>query len=397
MSKHIRTSILSFIFGISLTFYPSKGISQSVELIPEPGFLEYATYYISGFDIQTGSSDIQLCRYRLHLNGPPAYVRIEFIATITSPQIGINTPLTIVDLETDIDNLQADMIFDNRNISSDTQMLYDVNGNPVTMIGQINEVISPSSFDQILSTILTSGRLPDGEYTFTIRLYSGSNLSDLSLTGQDIDTKIIRTPTFISLESPGGSLSDVNTTQISTVLPIFNWTAQNCMTCENYIRVAEFDPDEHSSLEQAIDDNLSLPFNGNSWESIGTLNSFQYPISGARQLEFGKMYVWQVKQELFTTEGQEEILSPIWIFQITEASGNTTQMQELSALLLVLRNVIGEAQFNELFGPNGELNGYNPSGYYTNDGVTIDEAGANYILNQILSGSLELTQVQTGE
>ena len=276
-------------------------------------------------------------------------------------------------------------------------MLYDVNGNPVTMIGQINEVISPSSFDQILSTILTSGRLPDGEYTFTIRLYSGSNLSDLSLTGQDIDTKIIRTPTFISLESPGGSLSDVNTTQISTVLPIFNWTAQNCMTCENYIRVAEFDPDEHSSLEQAIDDNLSLPFNGNSWESIGTLNSFQYPISGARQLEFGKMYVWQVKQELFTTEGQEEILSPIWIFQITEASGNTTQMQELSALLLVLRNVIGEAQFNELFGPNGELNGYNPSGYYTNDGVTIDEAGANYILNQILSGSLELTQVQTGE
>ena len=49
MSKHIRTSILSFIFGISLTFYPSKGISQSVELIPEPGFLDY----ISGFDIQT--------------------------------------------------------------------------------------------------------------------------------------------------------------------------------------------------------------------------------------------------------------------------------------------------------------------------------------------------------
>lgn len=397
MRKHIHASILAPIIGIILTLSPIKGLSQTVDLIPEPGFSDYATYYISAFDMHTGSSEIQLCRYRLRLNGPSACVRLEFAVTVLSPQIGIESPITLVDLETDIIDLQADMVFDNRNISSETQVLYDVNGNSVMMTGRLNDIINPSSFDQILSSVITGGRLPDGEYTFSIRVFSGPSMSDLSLTGQDLETKTIQSPTFITLESPGGAISDLAYTQINSTLPIFNWNAQNCATCESYIRVAEYKPDYHSSLEEAIDDNLSLPFQGQGWESVGANTSFQYPVGGARPLEFGKLYVWQVKQVLNTTEGQEEILSPIWAFQIYESGQEPERNEDLDILLIALRNAVGDDQFDTLFGVNSELNGYSPNGYYTNDGLTIDDAGVIYILNEIQSGALQVTQIQIQE
>ncbi len=397
MRKHIRTTIISSVFGIILCCIPSKTVAQTVDLIPEPGFSDYATYYISGFDMQSGSSDVQLCRYRLHLNGASSFVRIEFEATLLSPQIGINSPVTLVNLETEIADLQADLIFDNRNISSDTQVLYDVNGNSVALNGQLNDVINPSSFDQILSSVITSGRLPDGEYNFSIRVFSGPDPYQLTLTGQDFESKIIQTPTFITLESPGGTMSDLSYTQINSTLPVFNWNAQSCMTCESFIRVAEFNQDYHSSLEEAINDELSLPFQSGDWESVGTFTSFQYPAAGARPLEYGKMYVWQIKQVMQTTEGQEEILSPIWIFQITESNRGTEPIEDYDLILIALRNAIGDDQFDALFGVNGELNGYSPNGYYTNDGLTIDEAGVSYILNEVLSGSIQITNIQIQE
>ncbi len=398
MKKYIHTYLSHFTFFVLIVLLPPKGICQTVELIPEPGFFEYATYYISGFDVQTGASDIQLCRYRLHIDQSTPIVKVVFQSSMVSPQMGISTPVTIVDVEADILNPQADVVFDNRNISLDTQMLYDVNGNAVILQPKINEIINAAAFNEVLNTVLSSGRLPDGEYSFSISVYSGSDPSSLTLAGQDSKTIIVRTPTTLSLESPGGIPADINSTQIYTIFPIFNWNAQTCMTCENYIRVAEYNPEIHSSTEEAIDDNLSLPFNQvTGWESVGTFTSFQYPVSGARQLEFGLIYVWQVKQSLLTTEGEEEILSPVWAFKIADLNQEPEQDEVINTLLLTLRNVIGEDQYATLFGPNGELNGFLPSGYFTNDDITIDEAGVSYILNGILTGSLEITNIQVGE
>ena len=59
---------------------------------------DYATYYVSSFDPQTGASDFQLFRYTLSSDSYPVWVKISFRATMVSPALGINTETAILDL-----------------------------------------------------------------------------------------------------------------------------------------------------------------------------------------------------------------------------------------------------------------------------------------------------------
>ena len=61
---------------------------------------DYATYYVSSFDPQTGASDFQLFRYTLSSDSYPVWVKISFRATMVSPALGINTETAILDLYT---------------------------------------------------------------------------------------------------------------------------------------------------------------------------------------------------------------------------------------------------------------------------------------------------------
>ena len=59
-----------------------KLYSQTINLDPEPGFTEYATYYISSFDLQTGASNFQLFRFRLRGSSYPVYGKVHFTASL---------------------------------------------------------------------------------------------------------------------------------------------------------------------------------------------------------------------------------------------------------------------------------------------------------------------------
>ena len=88
--------------------------------------------------------------------------------------------------------------------------------------------------------------------------------------------------------SPRGHIS-VNI--IYNKYPIFNWNKGYCLNCETYIRVAEFKPQIHQSIEEAINDERTLPFDqSQNWLKLENVSSYQYPISGARSLEYGKIY-----------------------------------------------------------------------------------------------------------
>ena len=76
--------------------------------------------------------------------------------------------------------------------------------------------INPSDYESVISSVITSGKLADGEYRFEISIYSGFSENDLSLTSSDDETIIVEAPSGVNLESPGGSLADTSFNVIYT-------------------------------------------------------------------------------------------------------------------------------------------------------------------------------------
>ena len=375
-----------------LAYLPLK--AQNVTLTGT--IYDYATYYVSSFDPQTGASDFQLFRYTLSSDSYPVWIKVTFRATMLSPALGINTETAILDLYTSPFLLENDIILDNRDLSTTTTELRDVTGAPINLSVYIQDVIDVADLNAMLSSIMTTGRLADGNYTFQFGVASGSTESACESASPIFETRtiVVESPSAINLEYPGGALSDTSLTEIFTTYPLLVWSSSSCNRCASFVRVAEFNPSVHSSVDEAIQDERRLPFDqAQEWENIGIVNSYQYPLSGALPLEYGKVYVWQVKHELTTTAGSDELLSPIYAFRIQDvASGTTTTSYH--PIVRILQQVLSEDQFNSLFGPSAVLDGFSPSGTYRINGDSDDLSAAISLLSQITNGTASITNVE---
>ena len=375
-----------------LAYLPLK--AQNVTLTGT--IYDYATYYVSSFDPQTGASDFQLFRYTLSSDSYPVWIKVTFRATMLSPALGINTETAILDLYTSPFLLENDIILDNRDLSTTTTELRDLTGAPINLSVYIQDVIDVADLNAMLSSIMTTGRLADGNYTFQFGVASGSTESACESASPIFETRtiIVESPSAINLEYPGGALSDTSSTEVFTTYPLLVWSSSSCNRCASFVRVAEFNPSVHSSMDEAIQDERRLPFDqAQEWENIGIVNSYQYPLSGALPLEYGKVYVWQVKHELTTTAGSDELLSPIYAFRIQDvASGTTTTSYH--PIVRILQQVLSEDQFNSLFGPSAVLDGFSPSGSYRINGDSDDLSAAISLLNQITNGTASITNVE---
>jgi len=379
-------------FVCLLAYLPVK--AQNVTLTGT--IYDYATYYVSSFDPQTGASDFQLFRYTLSSDSYPVWVKVTFRATMVSPALGIDTEATILDLYTSPFQLDNDIILDNRDLSTTTTQLHDVTGAPIDLSVYIQDVIDVANLNAMLSSIMTTGRLADGNYTFQFGVASGSNKGAVESASPTFETRIItvESPSAINLEYPGGALSDTSSTGIFTTYPLLVWSSSGCNTCASFIRVAEFNPSVHSSMDEAIQDERRLPFDQvQEWENIGIVNSYQYPLSGSLPLEYGKVYVWQVKHELTTTAGSDELLSPIYAFRIQDVGSGSTSTS-YHPIVQILQQVLSEDQFNSLFGSSAVLDGFSPSGTYRINGDSDDLSAAISLLNQITNGTASITNVE---
>ena len=388
--KFISRVLLFFVSF--LAYMPVK--AQNVTLTGT--IYDYATYYVSSFNPQTGASDFQLFRYTLSSDSYPVWVKVTFRATMVSPALGINTETTILDLYTSPFQLNNDIILDNRDLSSTTTQLRDVTGAPIDLSVYIQDVIDVASLNAMLSSIMTTGRLSDGNYTFQFGVASGSNIGIVESASPTFETRIItvESPSAINLEYPGGALSDTSSTGIFTTYPLLVWSSSGCNTCASFVRVAEFNPSVHSSMDEAIQDERRLPFDqAQEWKSIGIVNSYQYPLSGSLPLEYGKVYVWQVKHELTTTAGSDELLSPIYAFRIQDLGSGSTSTS-YHPIVQLLQQVLSEDQFNSLFGSSAVLDGFSPSGTYRINGDSDDLSAAISLLNQITNGTASITNVE---
>lgn len=375
-----------------LAYLPLK--AQNVTLTGT--IYDYATYYVSSFDPQTGTSDFQLFRYTLSSDSYPVWIKVTFRATMISPALGINTEATILDLYTSPFPVQNDIILDNRDLSTTTTELRDVTGASINLSVYIEDVIDVADLNAMLSSIMTTGRLADGNYTFQFGVASGSTESACESASPIFETKTItvESPNAINLEYPGGALSDTSSTEIFNTYPLLVWSSSGCGSCASFVRLAEFNPSIHSSMDEAIQDERRLPFDqAQEWENIGIVNSYQYPLSGALPLEYGKVYVWQVKHELITTAGSDELLSPINAFSIHDVGSGTTTIS-YHPIVQILQQVFSEAQFNSLFGPSAVLDGFSPSGTYIINSDSDDLPAAISLLNRIKNGTASITNVE---
>ena len=358
-------------------------------------FFEYTSYYMSNFDVSTGESDVPFFRYRIYSDTYPIHAKIWFRASVLSPALGIETRTTLTEIESNVISMKEDIILDNRNFSANTTSLLD-EGNPPNVIPimiRTKESINPSEFELLISYVMQTGQLADGEYRFELKLFSGQSEYDISLSDQDSKSIIVESSTGVNLESPGGILADTLFNMVYTTYPIFNWNKGNCRNCYTFIRVAEFKSGYHLSMEEAIRDERVVPFNqSDDWMELEDVSTYQYPISGARPLEYGKTYVWQIKTEVPTTSGMEEGASAIYAFKVANPS-QSTKPNTGSVAHQQLRQALGDDQYNTLFGADGPLVGHNTSGNIYLNNSNINEKTLNQILSRLAKKEITVKSV----
>jgi len=390
MIKSLNKFKYMLLYCSILVGFNNQGYSQNITLTGN--IFEYATYYINSFDLSTGATNVQIFRYQLTSDEFPTDIKINFRASMISPTLGINSDQTIIEIQTNTFTLNAPMLLDNRDISSETTIIYDQANPPNTieLSGQVTESLDPMQADAILQSVMTTGKIADGEYTFSIQVLSDND----QILASDSKTINIQSPVSITLESPAGALADTLDNTIYTNFPIFQWFSQPCNGCESYIRISHFNPSQHNSPEDAIEDQRVLPFDqSEDWFLLNAPNSFQYPLTGAYPLEPGNVYCWQVMIKMPTTSGFEEMVSNISAFKIGISGEMENSSMISNPFLLALKNTLGDDQFNALFGPGNDLQGFIPTGQLEINDVSVDESSINYLLGQIQSDALKIRSV----
>ena len=352
----------------------------------------YVTYYLSMVDINTGESNMPIFLSELSReSGAPDSigVDIEFEIIIDSDALGV-VHETLVKVETTQPLiLSAPIHLSNMDLNLTTDQIFDDQGNPVALHLDITEQLDMEQAEQMFSAIVQTGQLPDGVYTFRVVATSEN--------GEQIvkeDVLNISNPASLQLVSPGGILSDTTINEVYTSYPVLQWESDPCnyidpMTgesgCEYFIRVAEFKSQEHSSMDQAIESVTRLPLDQSlGFEPVGFgVTTFQYPTDGG-DLEAGKVYVWQVRKDLTTTSGTEQLLSDIMSFKVKDFSSSEsddTGADDTTPAGIVLRSLIGDDLADRIFGAGGQAAGMSANGNITLNGETIDVSVAQALLS----------------
>ena len=208
-----------------------------------------------------------------------------------------------------------------------------------------------SHAENLISYISQSGKLPNGNYLFQFDIKNGSGI----LLDTKSESLEINRPLTLELLSPGGTLYELTHAYTYSTVPIFTWYSDFCSQCTYGIRVSEFNQDEHSSLNSALDDWSIIPYNQSDDYHEPLMNpfSFQYPEEGHLDLEVGKHYVWQIRRSYETTIEPHYDYSPIYIFEVR--SPTKKQLDFSDPYLSAVQSLIGNEQFNLWFSAGGEL------------------------------------------
>ena len=415
MNKKYIILLLLFPLIFSFIFSNDECYNNDLISIRENFFSEdIIGYYLTAVDLESGESNVLLFDYSIDLSEAKASPFCGLEGSLPDPNNGdapfelfINfdiqlyvpeydrfssgsTPLVdgkirIYDIPSYLDELS----FRNTDLNFDTK---ELQGGTKFNLLQYNTDLTGNDIQELQDDFLSLNRLPNGNYYFNFYLVDqDGNIYD-SLT-KDVTVFV---PSYLELILPGStSLSDTLSNTIMMNNPTFQWNADFCSNCDLSIRVCEFRNDDHSSLSEAIEDYSVLPVDEGYYQlDNSNINSFQYPLYDAGSLLNGKIYAWQLKRSFNTTNGVTEELSDIFVFKIEsleDASGITSfSEQDLENLRLLL----GESQYNEFFGPDGELEDYkNVDQTVTVNGVNMSINYLIDLINKLNEGQINIIEV----
>lgn len=390
----MKKSILSLAVATICCFNTARAQDA---VINEIYFDEFVTFYLSSVDINTGATSINF--FELELAPAPGVssvrIEIEFKFQVRSEALGLDFDDLFLTVTTNPFDLTDAVRVRNTDLNTTTSSLQYVNGGSVNVTSKSFESIDIASLEAMQSIIMQSGRLPDGIYRvlLTVKEPGGGAIVSWS---KDI---VSSNPVSLELLSPGGVLADTAVTAINTTYPFFQWESDPCSICDYKIRVALYKPLEHSSMEDAIDDQTVLPLNqSEGFYNIGRATSFQYPTTGAVDLIPGGIYIWQINKVIPTTEGDQEISSFLYAFKIANPNAPSTAAggggAATSPIIQALQNSLGDEQFNALFGPGGDLENFVATGIFMLNGQRVQANDINQILSALQQGQGTVISVE---
>jgi len=395
MNKNLKNIIvIIFLYSASFSFLNAE--CDLCDFSMEELFFNenIVGYYMAGFDLATGDSNVLLFEYLI--DGPSSCyysssgnekLNLNFSIEIFSPELGFDVPEPFVSGNLTLSNFTGPVRLKNTDINFSTT---SVDGADME-VTEINTSISDNQLDAMAGYITSTGKIPNGTYVFSFTLFSGSN--DVTCGGGAIDSFTrdveIYEPTFLDLQSPGyKNYSDASESPELSTYPNFIWSTDMCSACNYGIRVCEYNPSIHDSPSSALNDISSLPADqGLGFFPIPSGQTvFSYPPTGGIDLEQEKYYVWQIKREYGTTVGIKEDYSDIFIFKVSSNQNMSTMELDF------LKELIGEEVYNQYFGPGGSFEGYSISEILLN-GNQSSQDELQGIVNQINQGNLDIEDI----
>ena len=383
--RHMK-KIIIYISLFSALLYSNNRCSISID---EVFFNEdIIGYYLSAIDIQSGESNILLFDYSIDFSecnineidyALDVYFKIDMYVPTFESYSDAPHPLTEGTINlTNIPNGLQYLEFRNTDLSFNTQYLqggteFDLYQENYTVF------ISDSDIEDLTDIVMGQGRVPNGIYYFYFELIDPNSGIVYDAISKEIN---IFVPTYLELISPGlESISDTSSSVIFTTNPVFQWNTDYCSQCDYSIRVCQYKPDEHFSMYEAIQDVSILPMESGFYNINSSANVFQYPTTGTEPLIPGNLYVWQIKRSFETTNGSQDELSPVYIFKIQSINTSSLDAPVEDELFENLKSLIGDSEYNELFGSDGSLQNYTT--IIPTMTVNQEEMSINYMLNLI--------------
>ena len=381
-------------------------------------FYNYETLYLLDFDFDHGINNPDIYSYTMSYtpneeDGLPVSIRIEFEMTADIPSLGLEQRRIFYILSKPF-SFKGSITMTTRDVDMNLDNIYYDGGGLVEGLSvEDSDFIPEAEFAAIQQVVMGSGKLPAGAYTFNFSLQNAHGA--VLMSEQQIIA--ITNPSTLDLVSPGGSLDEG--IEMYTTYPVFQWESQDfmwnsdvCGDCGYDIRVAEYDPAIHSSIEEALSDDANLPFpdDGGYFDlsdydvsfkmlvaSVGVTDiytsatTFQYPLTGVKPLEEGKTYVWQIIKNFPTTSGPERVDSDIFAFTIPATAG-AAGGAGTNAVLQMLEQLLGSDTYDQLF--TGELTGYFPTGVILlNDTQQLTQEEFTVLLGQFVSGVISVQSI----
>jgi len=386
-------------------------------------FNNFEVFYITDFDFNVGMNNPDIFEYQLIYNpsdgdgtpgsGTPINISMTFEMIANIPSLGLENR-RIIYLKTLPFSFNGEVSISTRNIDMNMSGIFYDDGREVTGIHKDEFDFMPAEeFTNLQTAILSGAKLPAGEYIFDFTV-EPEGVIGIATVSQHMVVSVAN-PSTLDLVAPGGDLED--NIEIYSLYPLFQWgsidfmwTGANCPECGYSIRVSEYNPMLHSSIDEALSDRSNLPYPdlglfyqlpaeivAGAADLYTAENSFQFPFTDAKPLEEGKTYVWQVHKTFPTTSGPETVESGIFVFTLPamggeEESGGTTQSGGSSVYLQILEQMIDADTFNQFF--SGELEGYLPTGVVTlNDTQQLTQDQLSAIAGQLLAGQITIKSI----